>query len=337
MVQPIVAAPMATVPHALVTGGAGFIGSHVVDRLLAEGWRVTAIDDFDPFYAAAIKRANVAEHLRHPAYRLVEGDLLNSAVLAAAEPADAPFTVVVHLAAKAGVRPSLIDPMAYHRANVTGTLVMLGRALAWGAPHIVLASSSSVYGEDPGVPWREQDCRERPISPYAATKVMAERYAREHAHRTGLRTTALRFFTVYGPRQRPDLAIHQFTRAIIEGRPIKRFGDGGTRRDYTYIDDIVNGVMGAIRRTAGEAFEVYNLGNSGTVTLNELIAAIERTVGRKAVIEQHPEQPGDVPQTYADVSKAGLHLGFVPSTPLSVGLEAFHRWFLQAKELGILP
>ena len=323
-------------PHALVTGGAGFIGSHIVDRMLAEGWRATVIDNLDPFYDRAIKEANIAGHRRHPAYRFIEGDIRDAGALDTALDKNDPFQVLVHLAAKAGVRPSIADPLGYTDVNVTGTLVLLEAAKRWRTPHFVLASSSSVYGEDPNVPWREGACIDRPISPYAATKLMAESYARTHSRIHGMRTTALRFFTVFGPRQRPDLAIHRFVRNIIDGEPIMRFGDGSTRRDYTFIGDIVNGVMGALDRTSGELFEVYNLGNSGTVTLNELIAAIEEVVGRKAIIDQRPEQPGDVPQTFADVTKAGRDLGFKPATPLREGLEQFHAWFLEQRRAGIL-
>lgn len=312
--------------HVLITGGAGFIGSHLVDRLLAEGgWRVTVLDNFDPFYDPGVKRLNIAPHQGDPAFRLVEADLLDHD-LEEKLGTDA-VDVIVHIAAKAGVRPSILDPLAYHRVNVTGTLRLLELARHRQVPHFVLASSSSVYGENPNVPWKEDERELVPISPYAATKLAAEQFARVHAHLHGMKVTTLRFFTVYGPRQRPDLAIHQFFRKISTGVPIQQFGDGGTRRDYTYVDDIVNGVRAAMDRSVGERFELYNLGNSGTVMLRELIAAIEHEVGRKAVIELRPEQPGDVPQTFADVGKAARDLGFHPSTPLATGLSRFHAWF----------
>jgi UDP-glucuronate 4-epimerase len=190
----------------------------------------------------------------------------------------------------------------------------------------ILASSSSVYGENPNVPWKETETALVPISPYAASKLAAEQFALVHARLHGLHTTVLRFFTVYGPRQRPDLAIHQFFRKVLAGTPIQQFGDGSTRRDYTYIGDIIAGVRAAMERTAGSGYEVYNLGNSGTVSLAELIAAVEHEAGRKAVIEVRPEQPGDVPRTFADVTKAGLDLGFKPATPLAEGLRHFHAW-----------
>ncbi|MFN8409766.1 MAG: GDP-mannose 4,6-dehydratase [Flavobacteriales bacterium] len=317
---------MTHVRRILITGGAGFIGSHLVDRLLAEGgWQVNVLDNFDPFYPRAIKESNIAAHTKDPAYHLVEGDILDDAALDRAfDPAP---EVIVHMAAKAGVRPSIADPIGYHRTNVTGTLKLLERARHLGVKHFVLASSSSVYGTDPDVPWKEKERGIMPISPYAATKLAAEGFAQVYAHLHGIRVTALRFFTVYGPRQRPDLAIHQFFRNIAGSASIKQFGDGSTRRDYTFVDDIINGVRGAIDRTHGGVFEIYNLGNSDTVRLSELITAIEDELGTKAIIERLPEQPGDVPQTYADVGKAGAHFGYRPRTPLREGLRAFHTWY----------
>ena len=312
--------------HALITGGAGFIASHLIERLLAEGgWRITAIDNFDPFYDRAIKEANIASFIDHEGFRLIEADILDDGLDALI--GDAPIDRIVHIAARAGVRPSIQDPLGYHQVNVTGTLRLLELARARKVPHFVLASSSSVYGEDPDVPWKERERGLMPISPYAASKLAAEGFAQVYAHLHGMQITVLRFFTVYGPRQRPDLAIHKFFRKIGAGEPIQQYGDGSTRRDYTYVDDIVNGVRAAIDRAAGEAFEIYNLGNSDTVPLRELITAIERELGVKAVIERLPEQPGDVPQTYADVAKARRDLGYVPATPLRDGLAAFHRWY----------
>lgn len=319
--------------HAIITGGAGFIGSHLVDRLLAEGgWRVTVIDNFDPFYPRAVKEANIAAHLEHPDFRFIEGDILDEAVL------DQAFAekgaVVVHIAAKAGVRPSIADPIGYHRVNVTGTLKLLERARHSAVEHFVLASSSSVYGVDPNVPWKEKERGIQPISPYAASKLSAEGFAQVYAHLHGMKVTALRFFTVYGPRQRPDLAIHQFFRKIVAGTPIQQFGDGGTRRDYTFVQDIISGVRGAIDRHQGGPFEIYNLGNSDTIMLRDLIAAIEEEVGKKAIIELKPEQPGDVPQTFADVSKAGAHFGYRPTTSIREGLKRFHDWIRQGDEVA---
>ena len=319
--------------HAIITGGAGFIGSHLVDRLLAEGgWRVTVLDNFDPFYPRAVKEANMAAHLRHPDYRFIEGDILDDGALDQAF--DGTGAVVVHIAAKAGVRPSIADPIGYHRVNVTGTLKLLERARYSGVEHFILASSSSVYGVDPNVPWKEKERGIQPISPYAASKLAAEGFAQVYAHLHGLKVTALRFFTVYGPRQRPDLAIHQFFRKIAEGAPIQQFGDGSTRRDYTFVEDIINGVRGAIDRTHGALFEIYNLGNSETIMLRDLIAGIETELGKKAIVERKPEQPGDVPQTFADVSKAGAHFGYRPTTPITEGLKRFHRWIAMEADQG---
>ncbi|MBP7513756.1 MAG: GDP-mannose 4,6-dehydratase [Flavobacteriales bacterium] len=320
--------------HAIITGGAGFIGSHLVDRLLAEGgWRVTVIDNFDPFYPRALKEANIATHLKHPDFRFMEGDILDDVVL------DQAFAekgaVVIHIAAKAGVRPSIADPIGYHRVNVTGTLKLLERARYSAVEHFILASSSSVYGVDPNVPWKEKERGIQPISPYAASKLAAEGFAQVYAHLHGMKVTALRFFTVYGPRQRPDLAIHQFFRKILSGTPIQQFGDGSTRRDYTFVDDIISGVRGAIDRRQGGPFGIYNLGNSDTIMLRDLIGAIEHETGRKAIIERKPEQPGDVPQTFADVSKAGAHFGYTPTTSIREGLKRFHGWIVQ--EAGVMP
>lgn len=318
--------------HVIITGGAGFIGSHLVDRLLAEGdQRVTVIDNFDPFYPRAVKEANIAAHRNNERFRFIEGDILDDAVLDAAFADKA--AIVVHIAAKAGVRPSIADPIAYHRVNVTGTLKLLERARHGGVEHFVLASSSSVYGVDPNVPWKEKERGIQPISPYAASKLAAEGFAQVYAHLHAMKVTALRFFTVYGPRQRPDLAIHQFFRKIVAGTPIQQFGDGSTRRDYTYVDDIINGVRGAMDRRQGGPFEIYNLGNSDTIRLRDLIAAIEEEMGMKAIIDVKPEQPGDVPQTFADVSKAGAHFGYKPTTSIHEGLKRFHAWI--AQEAGV--
>lgn len=321
---------------AIITGGAGFIGSHLTDRLMGEkGWRVTVLDNFDPFYPRPVKEANIAAHIGHPDFRLVEGDLLDKTALDQAfEGIDPARTTVVHLAAKAGVRPSIEDPEGYHRVNTTGTLKLLERSREAGVAHFILASSSSVYGEHPCVPWHEELAPLEPISPYAASKLAAEAFTRAYARLHGLPTTVLRFFTVYGPRQRPDLAIHKFFHKVLSGIPIQQFGDGSTRRDYTFVADIINGVRGAIDRPLKAhmgtgVFDIFNLGNSETVSLRQLIAAIEQESGRQATVEVMPEQPGDVPQTYAHVGKAGAAFGYVPHTELATGLAAFHRWYTQ--------
>lgn len=319
--------------HAIITGGAGFIGSHLVDRLMAEGgWQVTVVDNFHSLYPRSIKDANIAAHAANPAFTLVEGDILDDHVLAGAFTAAHGSPVVVHMAAMVGVRPSISAPEEYHDANVTGTLKLLEMARAYKAAHFILASSSSVYGENPHVPWKETLTDLHPVSPYAATKLAAEQFVRVYARLHGLDTTVLRFFTVYGPRQRPDLAIHSFYRKVLEGTPIRQFGDGGTRRDYTYVDDIVSGVRAAMdrpmhRKPGQGAFDVFNLGNSRTVALRELIATIEQVAGRKALIEVMPEQPGDVPQTFADVDKAGHGFGYAPVIGLEEGLRRFADWY----------
>ena len=321
---------MSMAGHVLITGGAGFIGSHLVDRLLAEkGWRITVVDNFDPYYDRRIKEANIAAHIGAPGYRLIEADLCDADLEERLGPD--PIDLIVHIAAKAGVRPSIADPLAYHRVNVTGTLRLLELARHRKIPRFVLASSSSVYGENLNVPWKEDEHGLVPISPYAASKLAAEQFARVYAQLHGMHVTVLRFFTVFGPRQRPDLAIHQFFRKVEAGVPIQQFGDGSTRRDYTYIDDIIAGVRAAMERTKGSSYETYNLGNSGTVKLSELIAAVEHELGIKAIVEVKPEQPGDVPQTFADVSRAGRDLGFAPSTPLAEGLKHFHAWYRTAR------
>ncbi len=314
--------------EALITGGAGFIGSHLADRLLADGWRVTVADNFDPFYDPAVKRANVAPHLDNPNYRLAEADIRDAAALAAALagwPADPAGAVIVHLAAKAGVRPSIADPVAYGQVNVGGTQNLLELARARGVTQFVFGSSSSVYGVNPRVPWREDDAGLQPISPYAATKVAGELLGHVYSHLHGVRFVALRFFTVYGPRQRPDLAIHKFARLIRAGRPVPLFGDGSTSRDYTYVDDIVAGIRAAMDWRAGP-YAVINLGNSHTVTLAELVAALEAALGAKAVIERLPEQPGDVPRTWADIATARRLLNWQPTTALPAGLLRFVEW-----------
>lgn len=307
---------------ALVTGGAGFVGSHLVDRLLAEGHTVTVVDNFDPFYAPALKRRNVAAYHAHPRYGLVEADIRDAAALSGL--ADR-YDVVVHLAARAGVRPSLQDPLGYGETNVLGTQNLLERSREWGVPQFVFASSSSVYGVNPDVPWREDDTGLRPISPYAATKVAGELLGHVYSHLYGIRFVALRLFTVYGPRQRPDLAIHKFARRMLAGEPIPVYGDGGTRRDYTYVGDIVGGIRGAMEYSA-TPYEIINLGNHQTVSLAEMIRGLEDVLGVPARLERLPEQPGDVPQTWADVSKAARLLGYRPQTDFRTGLREFAAW-----------
>ena len=293
--------------HALVTGAAGFIGSHLVDRLLADGWKVTAVDNFDPFYPRAVKEQNIAGHLRHPDYRLFEVDIRD--LDAMRQRLAANYSVIVHLAARAGVRPSILDPIGYQDVNVKGTQNLLELAKELRVPQFVFASSSSVYGVNPNVPWSEEDHVLLPISPYASTKVSGELLGHVYSHLYDIRFVALRFFTVYGPRQRPDLAIHKFARRMAEGQTIPVFGDGSMRRDYTFIDDIVAGIRGAMEYRRSP-FEVVNLGNNQTVTLLEMIRGLEQAIGRDAKIDWQPEQPGDVPQTWANVEKAQRLLSY---------------------------
>ncbi len=319
----------------IITGGAGFIGSHLVDRLLEiGGWEITVIDNYDHNYPRSAKDANIAGPLEDPAYTFIEGDILDDAVLEKAFAGKGgPETVVIHLAAKVGVRPSIAHPLEYHRVNVTGTLKVLEAARSAKVGHFILASSSSVYGLNPNVPWEEDGAELQPISPYAVSKLAAEQFARTYARLHGLNTTVLRFFTVYGPRQRPDLAIHSFFNKIIEGSPIKQFGDGNTGRDYTYVNDIVRGICSALERPlegkeGAGAFNIFNLGNSKVVLLSDLIAAIEHQTGKKAIIEQHDEQPGDVPNTCASLAKSKQYLGYEPTMDLENGLSKFHEWYM---------
>jgi UDP-glucuronate 4-epimerase len=310
-------------PHVLLTGGAGFIGSHVLDSLLADGTAVTVVDNFDPFYDRVSKERNLEGHRGNPHLRLVECDLRDMERLR--RDLTGPYDAIVHLAAKAGVRPSIEDPIAYQEVNVRGTQNLLELAREREVQQFVFASSSSVYGVNPRVPWSEADYVLQPISPYASTKVSGELLGHVYSHLYGIRFLALRFFTVYGPRQRPDLAIHKFARLILAGKPIPVFGDGSTRRDYTYIDDIVSGVRAAIeyRKTM---YEVINLGNNQTLSLREMIEGLEAALGMRATRQQLPEQPGDVPQTWANVEKAHALLGYEPRTRYEEGVRRFVSW-----------
>ena len=307
----------------LVTGGAGFIGSHLVDSLLADGLHVTTLDNFDGFYARAVKERNIEAHRRHPDWQLVEGDLRTLADVRDQLTGD--YRAIVHLAAKAGVRPSLENPRAYQEVNVTGTQNLLEFARERRVPQFVFASSSSVYGVNPRVPWREADHVLQPISPYASTKVSGELIGHVYSHLYDMRFIALRLFTVYGPRQRPDLAISRFAHLMRAGKSIPVFGDGSTRRDYTYVEDVVAGLRRAIEydRTP---YEVINLGNNRTITLTEMIGGLEVALGITARIERLPEQPGDVPQTWADLEKARALLGYQPRTSYQDGVRCFVEW-----------
>ncbi len=305
----------------LVTGGAGFIGSHVAEALLARGDEVWVLDNFNDFYDPVIKRANVAAL---PGANLVEGDIRDAEGVRRLFD-EGRFDAVVHLAAMAGVRPSLLDPLAYQDVNVRGTLILLEEARRHPGQKFVFASSSSVYGSNENVPFREDDDIHRPVSPYAATKRAGELLCYTHHHLFEIPTTCLRFFTVYGPRQRPEMAIHKFVRRVLAGKPIPFFGDGTTRRDYTYVDDITHGVLRAVDRCGD--YEIYNLGESATTSLAELVEMIGEVCGAEPVLDRQPMQPGDVIVTYADISKARERLGYDPKTPVREGLERFLRWY----------
>lgn len=311
----------------LVTGGAGFIGSHVVGRLLAGGAeRVTVVDDFNDYYDPRVKWQNLDSLLGDPALRLEVADIRDRDRLRGLARQEK-FDCIVHLAARAGVRPSLSEARLYQEVNIAGTLNLLELARDFECRNFVFASSSSVYGPVAVPPFRE-DAPLMPISPYAATKAAGELMVHTFSHLYDLRAVCLRFFTVYGPRQRPDLAIHKFARAIAARRPIPVFGDGSTMRDYTYIDDILQGIGGAIRYTAEGAtpFEVVNLGESQCISLSRLIGILEAELGVQAIVQRHPEQPGDLPMTHADISKAQRLFGYAPATSMEAGIGNFVAW-----------
>lgn len=315
----------------LVTGGAGFIGSHVVERLLKSGRSVICLDNFDPFYDAQIKRRNLEWARQQPGFMLVEGDIRDQSLLKDLF-AHHEVHQVFHAAAKAGVRPSLQDPFIYEEVNVRGTLNLLAGAVQRGVKSFVFASSSSVYGANTKVPFSEEDPVDQPISPYAATKKACELLCYTYHHLYGLPITCLRFFTVYGPRQRPEMAIHKFTRLIVRGEAIPIYGDGTSRRDYTYIDDAVDAVLKALNRE--DAFEVINIGESKTVSLLDLVALLEERLGKKAILEHLALQPGDVPETWADLKKAKRLLGYAPSTDIRSGIQKFVEWYNSKERRG---
>jgi UDP-glucuronate 4-epimerase len=310
----------------LVTGGAGFIGSHLVEKLLATGHEVAIIDDFNDFYDPQIKHANIAGFAKDVAIHhidLRDGASVRNVFLREK------FETIAHLAARAGVRPSIEHPQLYCDTNVSGTLHLLDAARVTGVERFIFASSSSVYGSSKTVPFSEGQHLTQTLSPYAATKIAAEFLCSTYAHLYPMRVVSLRYFTVYGPRQRPDLAIHQFTRRIYAGEPIEQFGDGTTRRDYTFIDDVIQGTMAALKYD-GPRFDIFNLGESETIQLKDLISAIENALRKKAKINPLPEQPGDMPLTCADISKARELLGYNPTTRFNDGLLRFIEWFLQS-------
>lgn len=310
----------------LVTGAAGFIGSHLCERLLAGGHEVVGVDNFDPYYDHQIKRANLEAFLHHKSFKFFQTDIrLPDELLMMWNNECKNIDTVAHIAARAGVRPSIENPVGYEQTNILGTLNLLNLAVKNAkVPKFVFASSSSVYGNNPKLPFSENDRADSPISPYAATKRAAELLAHSFHNIYDLPVTALRFFTVFGPRQRPDLAIHKFTAKILRNETIEVFGSTSTSRDYTYIDDVIDGTVAAIE--CCEGFEIINLGSETPISLAEMIKTIEQVTKRKAVIQQVPQQPGDVHQTYADISKAKKLLGYEPKTEFRRGIEIFAKW-----------
>ena len=316
----------------LVTGGAGFIGSHLVDHLLRAGSEVSVIDDLNDFYSPEFKRANLAEIKTAGRLHFFEGDICDRRRVFETFETTRP-EMVIHLAARAGVRPSLEQPLLYETVNVHGTMVLLEACRHLGVSKFIFASSSSIYGIANKVPFSENDTTALPISPYAATKIAGEKICYTYSHLFGINAVCLRFFTVYGPRQRPDLAIRKFTSMIDRDEPIPVFGDGSSGRDYTYIDDIIQGILAAARLEC--PYDVFNLGNAHPVDLNTLIAIIEEALGKKAQIRRLPVQPGDVPITFADISKAGKLLGYSPKTTLKEGVRKFVEWYLRHRGKAI--
>jgi UDP-glucuronate 4-epimerase len=318
----------------LVTGGAGFIGSHLCERLLREGHDVTIVDELNDFYSPALKRANLDAVLRSGSAKFHHADICDEQKMLEIAREQKP-EAIIHLAARAGVRPSLENPLLYEQVNVRGTMVLLEVARQLGIPKFVFASSSSIYGIANRVPFSEDDTLNLPISPYAATKIAGEKICYTYSHLYDIRIVCLRFFTVYGPRQRPDLAIRKFIQLITEGKPIPVFGDGSSGRDYTFYTDTIDGVVAALHY--GCRYEVFNLGNSHPVSLDTLIRTLETSLEMKATIQHLPNQPGDVPITYADIQKAQRLLGYSPRVPFKEGIDAFVNWFLRGNAKAIVP
>lgn len=314
----------------LITGASGFIGSHLMDSLLQSiGIKLIAVDNFDPFYSRLTKESNMASWRNSPQVTFLELDLREPESYQQLEKYQ--LDGIVHLAAKAGVRPSIEDPIAYQKSNVEATQYLLELARKLHVRQFVFASSSSVYGVNPAIPWQENEPL-MPISPYASTKLSCEMLGHVYSHLFGIRFIGLRFFTVYGPRQRPDLAVHKFVDQILHEQPIAMFGDGSTSRDYTFVDDIIQGIRAAMVYDQSE-YELINLGNHDVIELHKLIAQIEKTLGKKAIINQQPLQAGDVPVTYADISKAKALLGFVPQTSIEQGLAVFYEWYKEQHQI----
>ena len=312
---------------ALITGAAGFIGSHLSERLIADGWAVVAVDNFNDFYDPQIKRRNISDCLKNKNFHLIEADIRDGDAMNKIVAGD--VQIIVHLAAMAGVRSSIAQPLLYADVNVNGTVVLFELAKKHRIDKFIFGSSSSVYGNNKKVPFSEDDNVDFPISPYAATKKAGELICHTYHHLYGMSVTCLRFFTVYGPRQRPDLAIHKFAKLIEQGKPIPVYGDGSMMRDFTYIDDIIGGTVAAMDKCRG--FNIYNLGESRPITVNDLITEIEKALGKKAKREYQALQPGDVECTYADVAKAARDLGYHPTMSIQAGLKKFTAWLREHK------
>ncbi len=317
----------------LITGCAGFIGSHVLDRLLGMGENVIGVDNFDLFYDPAIKMRNIQHNMDSENFILYRADIRDKKQMEKVFKENNVETII-HLAARAGVRPSIDDPVLYEDVNIKGTINLLELSKVHRIGNFIFGSSSSVYGINEKIPFSEDDPVDKAISPYAASKRACEIFCNTYHHLYGIPMACLRFFTVYGPRQRPEMAIHKFTRMIDQGKEIEMYGDGKSRRDYTYIGDIVDGITAALYRKSG--YEIINLGNSDVVALRDLVYLIEGNLGKKARIKQLPDQPGDVPVTYADISKARKLLGFIPRVSIEEGIERFVEWYKEKQELSII-
>lgn len=317
----------------LITGGAGFIGSSLVDRLLAEGNEVVVIDNLNEFYNPELKKNNMKLHQTNPYYKFYNVDITEFDHIKEVFLKEKP-THIIHLAAWAGVRPSINNPILYENVNVIGTFNLLELCKSMEIVNFVFASSSSVYGTNSKVPFSEDDPINQPISPYAVTKRAGELHCYTYSTLYDIPISCLRFFTVYGPRQRPEMAIHKFSRMIDRGQRLTMFGNGLTKRDYTYIDDIVEGILGVLVNP--RPFEIYNIGNSSTVELRRLIEILEDGLGKKANIEILEEQPGDVPITFSDISKLNQHVGFKPKVSIEKGIESFLRWYVENREILLM-
>ncbi|MBN1795134.1 MAG: GDP-mannose 4,6-dehydratase [Sedimentisphaerales bacterium] len=312
----------------LVTGSAGFIGSYLTERLLKQGCQVVGVDNFDDFYDPNIKRDNIKESIQNKNYKLIEADIRDPDAMEKA--ASKGIDAVIHLAARAGVRPSIEQPLLYNDVNINGTMVLLEATKKCNIKKFIFGSSSSVYGNNKKVPFCEDDNVDFPISPYAATKKACELICHTYHSLYNIDITCLRYFTVYGPRQRPDLAIHKFAKLIEQDKPIPVFGDGSMMRDFTYIDDIIDGTIAAMERCSG--YNIYNLGKSEPIVLNNLIEYLEDALGKKAEKQHLPPQPGDVEKTFADIAKSKAALGYNPATNIKQGLEKFVNWLRKLSE-----